>query len=310
MNFKSLFLPVGLLVALILAVLLPSPGVWMSGQGMVTVFIVIIFLLSGWHLNLKSAGIDRKLGMAFAMSIVVSLLIGPFVGLAVANALGLGMAFGVGLIVMSSVPVTLSSASVITEVSGGNGPWAVLMTIGLNIAGIFTVPFMLKFCIDGADDIDISAGKLLLKLLLLVLAPFVAGYLLRRMSRLGTNVLLSYTPSLCVILTVYVAFSVSSGSLSGTAYSQYPLLICAVLLVHMILMLIAWGGGAALKLEKPESKALMFVSSEKTLPIALSVISIIGIESGAALIPCLLFHFAQLIFDSSFAVYLAKRSQI
>ncbi len=308
MSFKKLFLPVGLVVALIAAVVLPAPGIWMSENSMIPVYIITIFLVSGWCLNLKATMFNRQFAAAFGTCIVISLLIGPFVGLGVGKIFGLDSAFALGLTVMSSVPVTLSSATVITEVCGGNGVWALVMTIGLNITGIFTVPFMLKFCLKDAEGIDISAWKLLLKLLLLVLLPFAVGYIARRLAHWKTHIIVKYLPSTCVILTVYAAFAVSSGKLSGISYKQYPVLLGGVLAVHIILMLLAVCGGYGLKLNTPERKALMYVTSEKTLPIALSVISIIGIQAGMSLIPCLLFHFAQLIFDSCLAAVLVKKN--
>lgn len=309
MNFKKLFLPVGLVVALIAAVMLPAAGVWMSDNKIIPVCIITIFLVSGWCLNLKATMFDRKFAAAFVTCIVISLLVGPFIGLGVGKLFGLESAFALGLTVMSSVPVTLSSATVITEVCGGNGAWALVMTIGLNITGIFTVPFMLKFCLEEAEGIGISAWKLLLKLLLLVLLPFVIGYFSRRLLRWKTHIIVKFIPSTCVILTVYAAFAVSSGKLSGIGFKQYPVLLGGVLLVHIILMLLAVSGGYALKLETPERKALMYVTSEKTLPIALSVISIIGVQAGMSLIPCLLFHFTQLIFDSCIAAVLVRKNK-
>ncbi len=310
MSFRKLFLPVGLILALLAAVFLPVPGIWMSEHKMIPVYIIIIFLVNGWCLNIKAAMFDRKLAAAFGTCIVISLLIGPFVGLGVGKLFGLKSAFALGLTVMSSVPVTLSSATVITEVCGGNGVWALFMTIGLNLTGIFTVPFMLKFCLNDADGIDISPWELLLKLLLLVLLPFAVGYCARRLVKWKNHSIVKYLPSICVILTVYAAFAVNNSKLAGISYKQYPVLFGGVLAVHIVLMLLAVGGGHALKLKAPERKALMYVTSEKTLPIALSVISIIGVQAGMALIPCLLFHFTQLIFDSCLAAIILRKPKV
>ena len=306
--FKKLFLPVGLIIAIISALVLPDPGIFLKRTGAVPVFIIIIFLLNGWNLKLRESNLNRSFLCTFIAAIIISLGLGPFIGMAAVAIFNLGALATVGIIVMSSVPVTLSSATVVTEVSGGNSLWALFMTIGLNIVGIFTVPFMVKLGLEDTEGVDISAGKLLLKLLLLVLLPFLAGYVLKKAIRAGTHVVLRYVPSICVILTVYAACGASRGTLMNLAPSEYPLMLGIVLGIHAALFVIAYGYGCVAKLDKPEKKALAFVSSQKTLPIALSVISVLPGDSGAAVIPCLLFHFTQLLVDSFVAAHMSHNA--
>lgn len=149
--FKKLFLPVGLVIAIISALILPDPGIYLKKVGAVPIFIIIIFLLNGWHLKLRESNLNRSFLCTFIAAIVISLGIGPFIGMGAVELFNLGTLTAVGIIVMSSVPVTLSSATVVTEVSGGNSLWALFMTIGLNIVGIFTVPFMVKLGLEDTE---------------------------------------------------------------------------------------------------------------------------------------------------------------
>lgn len=310
MNFKKIFLPVGLILAIIAAMIIHQPGAWLKNIGAVPFFVVVIFLLNGWHLNMKEAKFDKKFIFIFSAVAIGSLGIGPFIGYSVAKVFNLAPEFTTGLIVMSTVPVTLSSAIVITGVSGGNAVLALFMTIGLNLAGIFTVPFMLKLCLSSAEDIEISASKLLFKLMLLVFLPFIIGYGLKKITKLATNTVLKYTPSTCVILTVYVACSISRKLLMDIPFLSLPVLVFAVLTVHLLLMGIMWLSAKVVNANSSEQQAMLFVGSQKTLPLAISVLSMLPVEAGIPVILCLIFHFSQLLLDSFIASRLAGKAEI
>ncbi len=59
--------------------------------------------------------------------------------------------------------------------------------------------------------------------------------------------------------------------------------------------------GKILDLPIPERKALVFVTSQKTLAMGLAVLAGITIDTGSAIIVCLIFHFFQLFADSFLA---------
>jgi sodium/bile acid cotransporter 7 len=176
----------------------------------------------------------------------------------------------------------------------------------MNLTSIFTIPLMLKLSLEEAEGVDISAGKLLAKLILLVLLPFICGITARKLSKIKSHPLAGYIPSSCVILTVYAASAASRELFYKSSISEVLMLILAAFTVHATLMLLAWGGGKLIRLEIPELKALLFVSSQKTLPIAISVLAVLCDNPGAAIIPCILFHFTQLFTDSALASRLAS----
>jgi solute carrier family 10 (sodium/bile acid cotransporter), member 7 len=301
MNLKKLFLPIGLVLAIACALTVPQPGIWMKHQGFVPVFVVIIFLISGWQLNIRDAKLNHKFIYAMLLSLIISLLCGPFLGIGAVELFDFGTLTGIGLIVMCCVPVTLSSATVITELARGNTIWSLLITVVMNLTGIFTIPLMLKFSLKEVDGVDISTWNLLFKLVLLVLLPFLAGFAAKKIIKLKTGAIVAYIPSICVILTVYTASAASRKLLYESSLFEILLLIVAAFSIHIILMLVAWLGGKTIKLEAPELKALIFVTSQKTLPVAISVLAVLCDNPGAAIIPCLIFHFTQLFSDSALA---------
>ena len=305
MNFKKLFLPVGLILAIAGALLVPGAGTWLKQNNFVPFFVVAIFLISGWKFSLRNAKLNHKFIYSIVLAIIISLFIAPFIGVATVKVFGFEAMAALGIIVTCCVPVTLSSATVITEVAHGNAVWALLMTVIMNLTGIFTIPLMLKLSIEEAEGVNISVWKLLLKLILLVLLPFAAGMIARKLTKRKTKAFVAYIPSICVILTVYAAASASYKLLYKCSFSEILLLTTAVFSIHAVLMLIAWPGGKLLKLETPELKALIFISSQKTLPLSISVLALLCENPGAAIISCLLFHFTQLFVDSAIAAKMA-----
>ena len=305
MSLKKHFLSLGLVLAIACALILPAPGIWMKTHGFVPVFVIMIFLISGWQFNFRDANLNHKFGLTLGLAIFISLFLGPFTGMGAVELFGFKAMTGLGLIVMCCGPVTLSSATVITGVAGGNSIWALFITIAMNLISIFTIPLMLKLSLEKAEGVDISAGKLLIKLILLVLLPFICGIVARKLSKIKSHPLVGYIPSSCVILTVYAASAASRELFCKSSFSEMLLLILAAFTVHAALMLLAWGGGKLIRLEVPEMKALLFVSSQKTLPIAISVLAVLCDNPGAAIIPCILFHFTQLFTDSALASKLA-----
>ena len=308
MNFKKNFLPLGLLLAIICVLTIPQAGIWMKHQGMVPVFVIIIFLVSGWQFNIRDAKLNHKFMYALLIALVISLLGAPLLGIGAVKLFNFETMLGLGLIVMCCVPVTLSSATVITKLARGNAIWALLITVVMNFVGIFTIPLMLKFSLEEADGVEVSAWKLLSKLIILVLLPFLAGLIARKLTKLKTKAIVAYIPSTCVMLTVYASSAASRDLLYKNSLLEILLLIVAAFLIHMILMLTGWLGGKILKLEAPELKALLFVSSQKTLPLAISVLAVLCDKPGVAIIPCLVFHFTQLFSDSALASRLGRNS--
>ena len=306
MSFKKIFLPIGLVLAIAGALFIPHAGIWMKQNGFVPVFVVVIFLVSGWQFNISDVKLNHKFMYALVAALVISLLGAPFLGVGAVKLFGFGTLAGLGLIVICCVPVTLSSATVITEMARGNTVWSLLITVVMNLAGIFTIPLMLKLCLEEADGVDISAWNLLFKLILLVLLPFLVGLTAKKIVKSKSMSIVAHIPSICIILTVYTTSAVSRELLYKSTLIEILLLIVASLIIHFILMFAAWLGGITLKLEAPELKALIFVSSQKTLPVAISVLAVLCDNPGAAIIPCLIFHFTQLFADSVLASRLGR----
>ncbi len=238
---KQLFLPIGLLVAMFFAFLLPAGGVFLRDNYGLKILVFAIFLVSGYQTGAKGLALDKKLFTLFFAAAVISLLLAPFLGLLVSKIFHFPLHMTMGLIIISAVPSTISSGVVITEVSRGNAVLALFLTIFLNLLGIFTMPFVLDFCLKAAGPIDIDQTALLMKMLFFVLLPFVIGKIGRNLSRKeGISSLWSYVNSSCVILIVYSSIATSKSAFAGLTPSDYGLILASVAIIHLLLLLINW----------------------------------------------------------------------
>ncbi|WP_036228299.1 bile acid:sodium symporter [Marinobacterium jannaschii] len=296
---KSAFLPSGLLVAFAIAYVAPEAGTLLKQIGLIPWMVATIFLVNGYQTNLKELPRESVFIKATLAAGVISLLIGPLLGAATASLLGFGAGMTLGLVVKSTVPSTLSTCIVMTQLCGGRSLWALVMTVILNIVGIFTLPFMLALTLSQSGDISISPLPLLLTLLKLVLLPFIVGAALRTLLSLSPQSLaLQYLPSLCVIVTVWMAMSDSAEVLRQIEGADLIKIALATLIIHFGLMLLCWLAAKAIQLDWSVTLALLFTGSQKTLPVAVSVLTALNQALGEALLVCVLFHFLILFSDS------------
>ena len=307
---NSYFLPVGLLLALIVAVLAPTPGALLHQGGLVPWMVVIIFLVNGYQVDLKKLPRAGRAAKASVVAIAISLLLSPLIGLATVSLLELPADVALGLVVMATVPPTLTAGIVMTRVAGGNVPKALFLTILLNLVGVFTIPFMLQLTLGSAGLFTISPLPMFKQLVLLVLVPFGIGAILRAIIRGSSrHWLLSYLPSACVLATVWVSASASSDMLKELDAGSLLLILSGAFGIHASLLLLCYVSRYLYRPEHGEWLALLFTASQKTLPIALGVLVLMDQTIGAAMVVCIIFHFLQLLIDSMIASRMGRFSR-
>jgi len=299
------FLPLGLCVAIVAALLLPGPGESMSQLGLPALLVALIFLINGMQTRLSGLRLEPRFGATFVAAALISLLLSPLLGWLIVQGSGIDASLGLGLLVIALVPPTLSSCIVLTRVAGGKVIWSLFLTLGLNFLGILSIPLLLSTLVG--SSIDISPWPLLFKLLQIVLLPFVLGLLVRPL--LGGMVQapwLGMVPTICVILTVWITLSASEAALYQLSLPALAGVGVLVLMLHGLLLLLSLLAARLLSLEAGERSALLLTASQKTLPVAVSVLVGLGSSTGVAVISCILFHFLQLLFDSLLAPRLRR----
>ncbi|MBQ9337203.1 MAG: bile acid:sodium symporter [Lentisphaeria bacterium] len=299
--FKKLYLPVGMIVMLIIALIDARTGLWIKQCKLSNVFIILIFLVCGWQTSMEGMKFDRKFAFLFVSGAVMSLAVSPWIGMGIARLLQLPELPVVGLVVISAVPPTLSSGIVLTETAEGNTFLSMMLTIGYNLLGVFTLPVMLSWILASSGSVDTNPVKMLIDLALLVVLPFFVGFLGKKLTKWKLPKIFGYVPSTCVLLLLLSFFATSSDKLKNYPPKILLLAACGGLLMHALLLTVMWFGGRALRYQAFDCKALIFTGASKTVTLALATLAIIGAATGEAVVPCLVYYFLQMMVDSVIA---------
>lgn len=315
---KQLFLPVGLVLAIAAGSAVPGLGMAVGAirfgpLSAMHILVIVIFLISGYKLKSGDMASGGTLAIVFVAAALINLLGGPIVAMSIQAVVPLSLGVYVGVAAMSCVPPTLSSCIVISKNAGGDELLALVVNVGLAFLGTLVLPFTVGWCLDVGASIQIEVWPLFLKIVKLVVAPMVVGAIFKRYSRGWTHGTLDYIPSLCVVLTVWIAISAKAETLYQASAVLLLTMAGVALAVHCALMVMAWVTGKALRLAPDAAVPLLFVASQKTLPLALTVLialpdsRIDGGIKGVAVLACIIFHFSQILLDSGIAGYLAKK---
>lgn len=297
-KLRKASLPGGLLAAAAVAMLWPIPGQVFKALHPTPYLIAIIFAVNGYSLDFKDAELDRKFPLVALSAAAWTLLAGPLLGSMVVGVLPLSVALGSGLLVMSAMPSTLSACVVMTEIRGGNTVWALSLTSVVNMLGMLAAPMTLGLCLGKIEGESVAVLPLLLKLLKIVLTPLLIGMALRTIVKKRPAPPLTMLPTICVVLVAWGAFSASGDILSRLTIGDTLLLLAGIIMVHGALMIGAHFMRFPLRLRNREATAVLFVGSQKTLPMALGVLAALPPSLAGGMVACLIFHFTQLIFDS------------
>ena len=172
--FKKLFLPVGMLVAVALAFILPEPGIFFKSLKLNNLLIIAIFLVCGWQTTAELK-FDRNFLLLFITGALITLVAAPFAGWGIAKGFALDPMSAAGLMVIAAMPPTLSSGVVMTGTAEGNTLLAMTVTIGYSFIGVFILPVILPLVLPEGAEIVVKPWKMLTDLALLVILPAVAG---------------------------------------------------------------------------------------------------------------------------------------
>ena len=153
---NSYFLPLGLALAFVVAWLTPEPGRMLDQWGLIPWMVVTIFLVNGYQTRLHRIPKEKSLIVTALLAIAINLLLSPFIGLFLVTLSGLPDGAALGLVVMASVPATLSSGIVMTQLAGGDAVKALALTIMLNLSGVFILPLTLQATLGSAGIVELS----------------------------------------------------------------------------------------------------------------------------------------------------------
>ncbi len=315
------FLPLGLLLAILLGLTVPQLGVAVASLkvgdwGLVQTFAVcLIFIISG--LTLKTDDIKKALRawQATAYGIVSINFLTPLLALVTTQLAFLPREFQYGFLLFCTMPTTINSGVALANAAGGNFALALLLTVSSNVIGIFSAPFYLSWLLR-FGGVSIDAAPLFIKLMLTLLLPLVIGKAARELSpavlaRVKQHkTFLSNFSSFCLILVPWMKLSVSQATLVALDASSLLALLACALLLHLVYLGCNYAVARhILRLSLEMRKSLVIMTSQKTLPMAMTVLSFfpesLG-EPGLIAIPCIVSHLVQLFVDAFLAAKWAK----
>ncbi len=315
---KKQFLPIGLVVAALLGMAYPDAGQAAARWPTQYVAIFAIFLTSGLMLRTDEIRVALSAWSGSLWGSFSILLLTPLIGATIAFQLPLERPYQLGLALFCCMPTTLSSGIALTVQARGNTALALLLTVATNFAGIFTVPFVLAQLLGHFGQVELSAVDLLSNLCLTILVPLGLGKWLRRWAAAWADRHrpgLTMFSSFALITVPWMKFSESAQTLAAAAGASLLILILSGLAIHLLYLLLNDAACRLLRLRLAERKATVLLTSQKTLPVAMTVLaflpdSVASPETrGLLAIPCITFHFGQIFFDAFLATRWGNRTE-
>ena len=299
----------------LLASILPISGQWADGfNTLTTIAIAILFFLHGAKLS-REAVIQgmmnwRLHSLVFAFTFIVFPLLGilskPILQPLLGDALYLFMCF---------LPSTVQSSIAFTSVAGGNVAGAVCSASFSNIIGMFITPILVGFFILGQTNHAYDPTSSILKIVALLLVPFILGQLLRTWIypyMLKVPKLVKAFDQGSILMVVYGAFS--SAVIAGLWQQLdaltlfYLILSCSVLLTAI--MLLAFYIPKWLGFNRQDQITTFFCGSKKTLASGVPMAQILfaGQPMGMLVLPIMIFHQIQLMVCGVIAAKWSKQN--
>ena len=307
---KRQFLPVGLVLAALVGLVFPGPGRFMATLPTQYVAVSLIFLVSGLLLRTDEVKAALAAWPATLWGSLSILLVTPLIGSAIAFQVPIDPSFRLGLALFCCMPTTLSSGIALTGQARGNVALALLLTLLTNTVGIVTVPFVMAHLLGALGQVELSGTDLLFKLCFSILLPLGVGKYLQRFCRdwVGRNrSQLGMLNNAALILIPWMKFSQSSAQLRQVALDNLALLVAAGVGIHVLYLLLNDGACRLLRLAGGARKAVVLLASQKTLPVAMTVLAFLPDEAvppetkGLIAIPCITFHLSQIFLDAFIA---------
>ncbi|MFH8988286.1 bile acid:sodium symporter family protein [Streptomyces sp. NPDC017940] len=296
-----------------LAALLPARDTAADvASGASTTAVALLFFLYGARLSTGEALEGLRHWRLHLAVLLCTFTLFPLLGLAARGLVPyvLTPALYSGFLFLTLVPSTIQSSIAFTSMARGNVPAAICAGSFSSLAGIVLTP-LLAAGLLGHSAGGFSADSLL-KIVLQLLVPFLAGQFLRRW--VGPFVarhkkVLGLVDRGSILLVVYTAFS--QGMVQGIWHQVSPARLGALLGVEAVLLtvmlMLTWYGAKWLGFGRADRVAIQFAGSKKSLAAGLPMASVLfGAEASLAVLPLMLFHQMQLMVG---AVIAKRRSR-
>ncbi len=284
------------------AALLPARGTGADiASGASTAAVALLFFLYGARLSTREALDGLKHWRLHVTVLACTFVVFPVLGLAARGLVPVLLTDPLyqGLLFLTLVPSTIQSSIAFTSVARGNVPAAICAGSFSSLAGIVLTPLLAAVLLGGGGGG--FSGDSVLKIVLQLLVPFVAGQLSRRW--IGGFIarhrkVLGLVDRGSILLVVYAAFSAGmvQGIWSRVSPARLGTLLAVEAVLLAVMLLLTWYGAKALRFGRADRIVIQFAGSKKSLAAGLPMASVLfGAQAALAVLPLMLFHQMQLM---------------
>jgi sodium/bile acid cotransporter 7 len=321
MSSRRRFLPDNFTLALIATVaaasVLPSTPVSMDAvDSIAAVAIALLFFLHGAKLPRQAilAGFSHwrlhltVLCCTFVMFPLLGLALQPVLTPLVTPELYLGILF------LCVLPSTVQSSIAFTSLARGNVPAAICSASASNLAGIFVTPLLAAIVLASARHGNAAPPDALLRIVLQLLLPFIAGQVARRWIGAWVDRRKNWIKPVdqgAILLVVYSAFSEAMAE--GLFGQLSPQALAGLLFINVLLLALAMGLSAFASRRfgfgREDEITIVFCGSKKSLASGIPMAKVLfaGQALGVIVLPLMLFHQIQLMVCALLAQRYAAR---
>ncbi len=216
--------------------------------------------------------------------------------------LPIDIALVIGIFLVAVMPTTLSSGVVMSAASGGNPAHALFITVAANCLSVITIAVTLPLLL-GLTDLSATVAfdqiavmikigfYVLLPLSLGLLSKVAAGALIRRI-----HPVISVINQCLVLCIVWMGLSQAKPVLYGDAAAMGRI-VGVVVCFHLLMLATAFLAVYLFRVPRGRMESIVFMGSQKTLPLSVILQVTLFPEYGAALIVCVMHHLASLFID-------------
>lgn len=221
----------------------------------------------------------------------------------------------IGLILVSSVPCTLSSAILWTRMAGGNEATALLTVMGTTLSSWFLTTAWL-YGLTGAS-ITLDVRGMMLNLVVSLIVPVVLGQAARRIPPCRRfaeryKVLLGMLAQFFILAILLKAGVAVGDRLHGRDTLNVPMVflwsVVLAVVLHLWALASGWVSCRWLGFDRGRQIAVAFSASQKTLQVSLLLFDQYQEKFPLAIMPLLFYHVGQLLLDTVIAKQIARNS--
>lgn len=183
------------------------------------------------------------------------------------------------------VPTTLGVGVSLVTTARGNVGLAIFATVASNVLGVLIIPLWLKAMLSsgssGIAKLDISYVDIFVKLLISFFVPSMVGKVVRetvpwvKQWQKQHKMLLGLINNTSLALIIWQTISSGRGIIVNAGFGNMLVVIVSTILIHIVYLIFNTFVVVLLQLPLEEGIAAVIMASQKSAPVAVTVITYI-----------------------------------